>query len=130
MTKKFDVVIIGGGPGGYVAAIHCAQLGLNTVCVDERLDPQGKSVLGGTCLNVGCIPSKALLESSLHYEHSLEGLTAHGITLKGVGLDLPAMMARKDTVVRELTQGIEALFKANKVNWLTEGWWVRSHRRL
>ena len=114
MTEKFDVVVIGGGPGGYVAAIRCAQLGLSTACVDRTLN-NGKASLGGTCLNVGCIPSKALLDSSEHYEQTLSGLSAHGITVNEVSLDLETMLARKDKIVGELTGGIAMLLKANKI---------------
>ncbi|MDB4906817.1 MAG: lpd [Gemmatimonadetes bacterium] len=106
-----DVVIIGGGPGGYVAAIRAAQLGLNTVCVE--LD----ATLGGTCVNVGCIPSKALLESSHHYEFTAHDAQAHGIGVGQLSLDLATMLKRKDTVVQKNTQGIEFLFKKNKVTW-------------
>jgi dihydrolipoamide dehydrogenase len=105
----FDLIVIGGGPGGYVAAIRAAQLGMNVACVDKRAS------LGGTCLNVGCIPSKALLQSSHHYEAARHELAAHGVRLANVGLDLGAMMKRKDTVVEELTKGIEFLLKKNKV---------------
>ena len=115
---KFDVVVIGGGPGGYVAAIRCAQLGLLTACVDEWRTPQGKPALGGTCLNVGCIPSKAMLDSSHHYRHLQHDLAAHGITVKGVQLDIATMQARKEKVVRTLTGGIEALFLKHKITWL------------
>lgn len=118
MTDKYDVVVIGAGPAGYVAAIRCAQLGLATACVDEWVNPQGRPALGGTCLNVGCIPSKALLESSELYVRAQQELATHGVTCKGVALDLPAMMARKDKVVQELTQGIEQLFKSNTITWL------------
>ena len=115
---RFDVVVIGGGPGGYVAAIRCAQLGLLTACVDDWRSEEGKPALGGTCLNVGCIPSKALLDSS-HYYHQLHhGLPAHGISVKGVQLDIAAMQARKNKVVRTLTGGIEALFLKHKITWL------------
>jgi len=115
---RYDVVVIGGGPGGYVAAIRCAQLGLRTACVDDWRTEEGKPALGGTCLNVGCIPSKALLDSS-HYYHQLQhGLPNHGITVKGVQLDIPAMQARKTKVVRTLTGGIEALFLKHKITWL------------
>jgi dihydrolipoamide dehydrogenase len=113
--NKFDVVIIGGGPGGYVAAIRCAQLGLKTACVDEFTGKDNKPSLGGTCLNVGCIPSKALLESSHHYEQLNDGLENHGIKVTGVKIDVPAMIKNKDDVVSRLTTGISGLFKANKV---------------
>jgi len=118
MTDKYDVVILGAGPAGYVAAIRCAQLGLNAACVDNWLDVNGKPVLGGTCLNVGCIPSKSLLESSELFAHCQHGMTEHGISLGKVSLDLATMMSRKEKVVSDLTTGIEALFKANKVTWI------------
>jgi dihydrolipoamide dehydrogenase len=105
----FDLVVIGAGPGGYVAAIRAAQLGLNVACIDKR-----KS-LGGTCLNIGCIPSKALLQSSEHYSHAQHGLAAHGVKVGKVSYDLKAMMAHKDKVVADNTKGIEFLFKKNKV---------------
>lgn len=113
--NTFDVVVIGGGPGGYVAAIRCAQLGLNTACVDEFTGKDGKPSLGGTCLNVGCIPSKALLESSHHYEQLNHGLDNHGIKVTGLKIDVPTMINNKDEVVSRLTGGISGLFKANKV---------------
>jgi len=115
---KFDVVVIGGGPGGYVAAIRSAQLGLLTACVDDWRTGEGKPALGGTCLNVGCIPSKALLDSSHHYRHLQHGLADHGITVKGVKLDIATMQARKEKVVRTLTGGIETLFLKHKITWL------------
>lgn len=113
--NTFDVVVIGGGPGGYVAAIRCAQLGLKTACVDEFTGKDGKPSLGGTCLNVGCIPSKALLESSHHYEQLNHGLDNHGIKVTGLKIDVPTMINNKDEVVSRLTGGISGLFKANKV---------------
>jgi dihydrolipoamide dehydrogenase len=106
-----DVLIIGGGPGGYVAAIRSAQLGLSTVCVEME------QTLGGTCVNVGCIPSKALLQSSEHYEFARLHATAHGLGFDGLRLDLPQMMKRKDEVVTANTRGVEFLFKKNKVTW-------------
>ncbi|MTJ82120.1 MAG: dihydrolipoyl dehydrogenase [Telmatospirillum sp.] len=109
---EFDVVVIGGGPGGYVAAIRAAQLGLRTACVEKR------GALGGTCLNVGCIPSKALLQSSHHYAEAVHGLAAHGVKVSGVELDLPTMMARKRKVVADNTKGIEFLFKKHKIAYL------------
>lgn len=116
--KSYDVVVIGAGPGGYVAAIRCAQLGLKTACVDAWLSPDGKPSLGGTCLNVGCIPSKALLDTSHHY-HNLEHLLpAHGISVDKAKVDVGAMQARKDKVVKTLTGGIAMLFRKNKVEWL------------
>jgi len=109
--KNADVVIIGGGPGGYVAAIRAAQLGLNTVCVEMD------KTLGGTCVNVGCIPSKALLTSSEHYEWARLHAAEHGVKIDGVSADLPTMMKRKDAVVGQNTKGIEYLFKKNKIEW-------------
>ncbi len=113
--SDYDLVVIGGGPGGYVAAIRAAQLGLKTACVE------GRGALGGTCLNVGCIPSKALLTSSEKYAEAAGHLAAHGIEFDGVALNLPAMMARKDKVVGDLTKGIEFLLKKNGVDYL-RGW--------
>src|SRR5512138_141619 len=110
-TKNADVVIIGGGPGGYVAAIRAGQLGLKTVCVEMD------KTLGGTCVNVGCIPSKALLSSSEHYEFAKLHAAEHGIQISDVKLDLPTMMKRKDAVVLKNTSGVEYLFKKNKVTW-------------
>ncbi|NJM13415.1 MAG: dihydrolipoyl dehydrogenase [Synechococcaceae cyanobacterium SM1_2_3] len=124
MSKTYDVVVIGGGPAGYVAAIRCAQLGLETVCVEQGINFKGDPALGGTCLNVGCIPSKTLLESSEQYHHIKQGIANHGIHVEGVRLDIAQMMARKDDIVLQLTNGIEALFKANGVEWL------RGHGRL
>lgn len=118
MAKTYDVVVIGGGPAGYVAAIRCAQLGLETACVEKWINFNGDPALGGTCLNVGCIPSKTLLESSEQYHHLRHGLDTHGIHVEGVRLDLDKMMARKDDIVLQLTNGISALFKANGVEWL------------
>jgi dihydrolipoamide dehydrogenase len=112
MSEKFDVVIIGGGPGGYVAAIRAGQLGLKTACIENR------GSLGGVCLNIGCIPSKALLQSSEKYEDVTHSFAAHGIKVGGVDLDLPTMMARKDKVVTDLTKGVEFLFRKNKVTWI------------
>jgi dihydrolipoamide dehydrogenase len=115
MSETFDVAVIGAGPGGYVAAIRCAQLGLNTVCIDEWKNAKGKASLGGTCLNVGCIPSKALLESSENYFRIKHKFSAHGITTENVSLDVPIMAARKDKIVTTFTAGIASLFKKNKV---------------
>src|SRR6195952_1187186 len=106
-----DVAIIGGGPGGYVAAIRAAQLGLTTVCVEMD------KTLGGTCVNVGCIPSKALLSSSEHYEFAQHAAAAHGIGIGALTLELPTMLKRKDDVVGQNTKGIEFLFKKNKITW-------------
>jgi dihydrolipoamide dehydrogenase len=113
--KMFDVIVIGGGPGGYVAAIRAAQLGFDTACIDEWKNAKGAPALGGTCTNIGCIPSKALLQSSEHYEHAGKHFADHGIEVKGLGLDLPRMLARKDQVVKQNNDGIAYLFKKNKV---------------
>jgi dihydrolipoamide dehydrogenase len=116
--KSFDVVVIGAGPGGYVAAIRCAQLGLNTACVESWLNDDGEPALGGTCLNVGCIPSKALLDSSHHYSHIKNEAADHGINVSGVAMDVNRMVERKNQIVKTLTTGIAGLFKKNKVEWL------------
>ncbi len=113
--KNYDVVVIGGGPGGYVAAIRCGQLGLATALVDEWLGTDGKPALGGTCLNVGCIPSKALLDSSHHYHNLAHLLPTHGITIEGASLDVATMLARKNKVVQTMNRGVAALLKKNKV---------------
>ena len=112
MADSYDVVVIGGGPGGYVAAIRAAQLGMKVACVEKR------GSLGGTCLNIGCIPSKALLQSSEKFAEAGHALAIHGVTVENVGLDLKTMLARKDKVVGENTRGVEFLFKKNKVAWL------------
>ena len=116
MAKSFDVVVIGAGPGGYVAAIRAAQLGLRVACVDEFKNPAGKASLGGTCLNVGCIPSKALLESSENVERVQHKFAEHGIHAKGLEIDIGTMMARKQKIIDQLTGGIQYLFKKNKVH--------------
>jgi dihydrolipoamide dehydrogenase len=116
--KTFDVVVIGAGPAGYIAAIRAAQLGLTTACIEKWKTPKGEYALGGTCLNVGCIPSKALLESSENYERVLHQFKAHGITASGVKFDLKTMQDRKDRIVGKMTSGIAGLFKKNKVSWL------------
>jgi dihydrolipoamide dehydrogenase len=118
MAKTYDVVVIGGGPAGYVAAIRCAQLGLETVCIEKWINFQGEPALGGTCLNVGCIPSKILLESSEHYHRVKDVFGEHGINVGSVKLDLEQMMTRKEGIVLQLTGGISQLFKANGVSWL------------
>lgn len=118
MTKSFDVAVIGAGPGGYVAAIRCAQLGLSTVCIDEWKNDQGVASLGGTCLNVGCIPSKALLESSENYARAAHKFIDHGIKLEGLSVDVPVMITRKNKIVKAFTGGIAMLFKKNKVTSL------------
>jgi dihydrolipoamide dehydrogenase len=118
--KTYDLVVIGSGPAGYVAAIRAAQLGLVTACVEKD------ATLGGTCLNVGCIPSKALLDSSEHYAHARHGLAAHGVRVADVTLDLPAMMRRKDAVVKGLTSGVEGLFRKHGVERVTGTGTIRS----
>ncbi len=115
MARTFDVAVIGAGPGGYVAAIRAAQLGFSVACIDEFINAKGKPSLGGTCLNVGCIPSKALLESSENYERALHKFGEHGIAVKQVSLDVGAMLARKDKIVDQFTGGIALLFRKNKV---------------
>ena len=115
----FDVVVIGSGPAGYVAAIRASQLGFKTLCIEESIDDDGKPNLGGTCLNVGCIPSKALLDSSHKYYQAKKNLSVHGVQIDKLKLDLDAMMSRKDEIVSQLTGGISGLFKANKVESIT-----------
>jgi dihydrolipoamide dehydrogenase len=117
MSKNFDVVVIGGGPGGYVAAIRAAQLGFSTACIDEWKNDKGGPALGGTCTNVGCIPSKALLQSSEHYEHAGHAFAEHGIDVKGLSLNLAQMLARKDGVVKQNNDGVQYLLKKNKVTF-------------
>jgi len=117
MSKNFDVVVIGGGPGGYIAAIRAAQLGFSTACIDEWKNEKGGPAPGGTCTNVGCIPSKALLQSSEHYEHAAHSFADHGIEVKGLGLNLEKMLGRKNTVVKQNNDGILYLFKKNKVTF-------------
>src|SRR5258705_11684401 len=115
MPESFDVVVIGGGPGGYVAAIRAAQLGLKTACIDDWKTPDGKPALGGTCTNIGCIPSKALLQSSENFEQAGHGFAEHGVRVKGLELDLAQMLKRKDQVVKSSNDGVVYLFKKNKV---------------
>lgn len=118
MSSKFDVIVIGSGPAGYVAAIRCAQLGLKTACVEKWKNKEDKGVNGGTCLNVGCIPSKALLDSSYKYHEAKSGLDIHGISTGNVDIDVSSMIGRKDDIVKQLTSGVAGLFKANKVTSL------------
>ncbi|MBN9206040.1 dihydrolipoyl dehydrogenase [Methylibium petroleiphilum] len=117
MSKTFDVVVIGGGPGGYIAAIRAAQLGFNTACIDEWKNDKGGPAPGGTCTNVGCIPSKALLQSSEHFEHAGHAFADHGIGLKDLSIDVAKMLGRKDTVVKQNNDGILYLFKKNKITF-------------
>src|SRR5205085_9045525 len=113
----FDVFVIGGGPGGYIAAIRAAQLGLKTACADDWRSGDGKPALGGTCTNVGCIPSKALLQSSEYYEQAGHHFADHGVKVKGLDLDLAQMLRRKDKVVKSSNDGVAYLFKKNKVEF-------------
>lgn len=115
MTQEFEVVVIGAGPGGYIAAIRAAQLGLKTACIDEWKNAKGAAAPGGTCTNVGCIPSKALLQSSEHFEHAGHAFKAHGIEVGDLKLNLAQMLKRKDQVVEQNNQGILFLFKKNKI---------------
>ncbi|HBW82685.1 MAG TPA: dihydrolipoyl dehydrogenase [Gammaproteobacteria bacterium] len=115
MTKEYDVVVIGSGPAGYHAAIRCGQLGLRTACIEKWQSRDDKTVYGGTCLNVGCIPSKALLDTSHKYVEALHEFETHGIKVPAVSIDVPAMMGRKDEVVKQLTTGIAGLLSSNKV---------------
>ena len=117
MSKTFDVIVIGAGPGGYVAAIRAAQLGKTVACIDEWQNSAGGPAPGGTCTNVGCIPSKALLQSSEHYEQASHHFSDHGITVKGLSMDVAKMVARKDTVVKQNNDGILYLFKKNKISF-------------
>ena len=117
MSQQFDVVVIGGGPGGYVAAIRAAQLGFSAACIDEWKNDKGGPAPGGTCTNVGCIPSKALLQSSEHFEHAGHSFADHGIGLDNLSIDVAKMLGRKDTVVKQNNDGILYLFKKNKVTF-------------
>jgi dihydrolipoamide dehydrogenase len=117
MAQSFDVVVIGGGPGGYIAAIRAAQLGLKTACIDDWKSADGKPALGGTCTNIGCIPSKALLQSSENFEQAGHHFAEHGVKVKGLELDLAQMMKRKDGVVKASNDGVMYLFRKNKVTF-------------
>lgn len=117
MSKQFDVIVIGGGPGGYIGAIRAAQLGMSVACIDEWKNSKGAPALGGTCTNIGCIPSKALLQSSEYFEHANKHFSEHGITTTGVSIDVAKMVARKDTVVKQNNDGIQYLLKKNKVSF-------------
>lgn len=135
MSKQFDVVVIGAGPGGYIAAIRAAQLGMKVACIDAWQNGEGKPAPGGTCTNVGCIPSKALLQSSEHYEHANHQFADHGIECKGVSLKLDRMLGRKNDVVKQNNDGILYLFKKNKIEFFhgkgaftgqtAEGWQIK-----
>jgi dihydrolipoamide dehydrogenase len=117
MSKQFDVVVIGGGPGGYIAAIRASQLGFQVACIDEWKNAEGGPAPGGTCTNVGCIPSKALLQSSEHFDHANHHFADHGISVKDVKMDVAKMLGRKDTVVKQNNDGILYLFKKNKITF-------------
>jgi dihydrolipoamide dehydrogenase len=117
MSEQFDVIVIGGGPGGYIAAIRAAQLGMRVACIDEWKNAAGGPAPGGTCTNVGCIPSKALLQSSEHFEQANHHFADHGVMVKDVKIDVAKMVARKDQVVKQNNDGILYLFKKNKVSF-------------
>ena len=123
-NQRYDVVVIGAGPAGYIAAIRAAQLGLKVACAEKWTNPKGELALGGTCLNVGCIPSKALLASSEKFEEAQSHLDVHGIEIAGAKIDVAKMQARKDGIVSKMTKGIEFLFRKNKIDWL------KGHARL
>ena len=117
MSTSFDIIVIGAGPGGYIAAIRAAQLGFKVACIDEWKNTDGGPAPGGTCTNVGCIPSKALLQSSEHFDHALHHFADHGISATGVAMDVTQMLARKDAVVQQNNDGILYLFKKSKVTF-------------
>ena len=124
MAERYDVVVIGAGPAGYIAAVRAAQLGFKVACVEKWRNPKGELALGGTCLNVGCIPSKALLASSEEFEKAVHHLGDHGIGIGKPTIDVAKMLARKDGIVSKMTKGIEFLFRKNKISWL------KGHGRL
>lgn len=130
MTDHYDVIVLGAGPAGYVAAIRCAQLGMKTACVEKWLNKHDKPALGGTCLNVGCIPSKALLEATELYHEAVHGFDDLGITCTDIKIDVPKMILRKDKIVSELTGGIEGLFKANGIDWLVGAGTVQADKKI
>ena len=130
MSDRYDVIVIGGGPAGYIAAIRSAQLGLRTVCVDAWLTPARQPALGGTCLNVGCIPSKALLESSEFYAEATHSGSMFGIKAQGISLDLKGMMGHKDKVVADLTGGVASLFQSHGVTWIKGRGKLLANRRV
>ena len=116
MTKEYDVIVIGSGPAGYHAAIRCGQLGFSTACIEKWQNKDKKTVFGGTCLNVGCIPSKALLDTSHKFIEAQHDFETHGIKVSAVDIDVPAMIKRKDQVVKQLTSGVAGLLSGNKVD--------------
>jgi dihydrolipoamide dehydrogenase len=126
----YDVVVIGAGPGGYVAAIRCAQLGLKTACIERGLATTDRVTLGGTCLNVGCIPSKALLDSSHHYEHLALHAKSHGIIANNISIDVGTMQKRKEKIVKTLTTGIAGLFKKNGVTSIEGSGKLQANRNV
>lgn len=129
MSDSYDVIVIGAGPAGYVAAIRCAQLGLRTAVIDDWLDDNGNPVPGGTCLNAGCIPSKALLDSSELYHRAQHEFTAHGIQAEALSINVATMMVRKNHIVGKLTKGIESLFKSGNITWLKgHGYLLENHQ--
>ena len=130
MSQQFDVVVIGSGPAGYVAAIRCAQLGFNTACVEQWLSPDHKPLYGGTCLNVGCIPSKALLDTSHKFHEMQHRFDAHGIRVERGAIDVAAMMARKNQVVGQLTKGVAGLFRSNRVTGISGRGWLLGRGRV
>ncbi len=130
MSENYDVVVIGAGPAGYAAAIRCAQLGMNTACIDKSVDNEGNAVLGGTCLNWGCIPSKALLDASHKYVEAQQHFADIGINAGDVSVDVPKMIARKEEVVKGLTGGITGLFKGNGVTSLHGSGKLLSNRQV
>ena len=130
MSNEFNVIVIGSGPAGYVCAIRCAQLGLSTAVIEQNVGEKSQPLLGGTCLNVGCIPSKALLDSSHRYAEAAGHLGEHGIQVAGVALDIPGMMARKDKIVSQLTGGVSGLLKANGVTVITGAAVLNAGRRV
>lgn len=127
MSQRYDVIVIGAGPAGYVCAIRAAQLGFKVACVDRWIAPSGEHALGGTCLNVGCIPSKALLASSEEFEKIGHSLADHGIKISGAKIDVAKMLARKDGIVTKMTKGIEFLFRKNKITWLKGNGSLQGH---
>jgi dihydrolipoamide dehydrogenase len=121
MPQSFDVVVIGGGPGGYVAAIRAAQLGFSTACIDDWKRDGDKPALGGTCTNVGCIPSKALLQSSENYAHAGHAFADHGIEIGALSVNVATMLARKNRVVAQNNDGIAYLFRMNMIAFFNGG---------
>jgi len=128
--KEFDLIVVGGGPGGYVAAIRAAQLDMKVLLVDDRQNADGKPAPGGTCLNIGCIPSKALLDSSKHFAHVREDYADHGIQVDKVDIDVAQMLKRKDQVVKQLTGGVSQLLKANKIEFVNGRGKLKAEREV